>query len=213
MKQVRKGKIEPVQSVAKPRLAESPLSEADLARSVGARLKDLRIHSGLTLEDLSKRSGVSRAMLSKVERAEKSPTLAVFLRIAKGMNVSFSTLMGGKISKAKVVKIRAAHRLTFKDPETGFERHNLSPAHPHGNVELLLHRIPPGQSSGILPSYDTPTEKYLVVQTGTLRVIIGKKAYELNAGDSFYFNVEEPYRFDNPGGTECSYYLTIVKRA
>lgn len=197
----------------KLRSVRSRLSEADdLARSVGARLKVLRIEAGFTLEELAARAGVSRAMLSKVERAEKSPTLAVFVRIAKGLDVSFSTMMGGKVSGAKAEKITVAQRLRFKDAESGFERSVLSPAHAGGRVELLQHRIPAGKSSGTLPAYKAPTEKYLVVQSGRLCVCLGRKKYNLNAGDAFYFNVEEPYRFDNPGSTECTYYLTIVRK-
>lgn len=187
-------------------------SDKDLATTVGSRLKQLRMQAGLTLENLAVRSGVSRAMLSNVERAEKSPTLAVFVRIAKGLDVQLSTLMGAEPSRAKIVTIRAAQRLTFKDPESGFERHILSPTHANGGVELLLHRIPAGKSSGTLPRYKSSTEKYLVVQAGKLQVRIGNKVHSLNAGDAFYFDVNEPYRFDNPGRSMCTYYLAIARK-
>jgi transcriptional regulator with XRE-family HTH domain len=175
-------------------------------------MKHLRTHAGLTLEQFSAQSGVSRAMLSKVERGEKSPTLAIVVRIAKGLNVSMSTLMGAEPDAAPAAIIRATNRLAFKDPETGFERHNLSPTHLDNDVEFLLHRIPPGKSSGELPPYKVPTEKYLVVQEGQLTVYTGDTRYVLETGDSFYFDVREPYRFVNAGKTRCAYYLVIVRR-
>ncbi|MGY4630221.1 helix-turn-helix domain-containing protein [Bradyrhizobium sp. USDA 4486] len=179
---------------------------------LGSRVKRLRTQAGLTLEEFAAQSGVSRAMLSKVERGEKSPTLAIIVRIAKGLNVSMSTLMGAEPDAAQVAVIRKANRLAFKDPETGFERHNLSPSHLDNDLEFLLHRIPPGESSGELPPYKAPTEKYLVVHEGELTVQMGEANYVLGTGDSFYFDVREPYRFINAGTMPCAYYLVIRRR-
>ncbi|WP_314947317.1 XRE family transcriptional regulator [Bradyrhizobium cosmicum] len=179
---------------------------------LGSRVKRLRTQAGLTLEEFASQSGVSRAMLSKVERGEKSPTLAIIVRIAKGLNVSMSTLMGAEPDPAQVAVIRKANRLAFRDPETGFERHNLSPSHLDNDLEFLLHRIPPGESSGELPPYKVPTEKYLVVHEGQLTVQTGEANYVLDTGDSFYFDVRESYRFINAGRTPCAYYLVIRRR-
>jgi transcriptional regulator with XRE-family HTH domain len=191
---------------------ESRASDDAIVVEVGGRVKRLRTQAGLTLEEFAAQSGVSRAMLSKVERGEKSPTLAIIVRIAKGLNVSMSTLMGAEPDAAQAAVIRKAQRLSFRDPETGFERHNLSPTHLDNDLEFLLHRIPPGESSGELPAYKVPTEKYLVVHEGQLTVQSGDTQYVLKTGDSFYFDVREPYRFINAGKTPCAYYLVIRRR-
>jgi transcriptional regulator with XRE-family HTH domain len=200
----------PKGSAAKMRAGRA--SDDAIVVEVGSRVKRLRTEAGLTLEEFAVQSGVSRAMLSKVERGEKSPTLAIIVRIAKGLNVSMSTLMGAEPDPAQVVVIRRTKRLAFKDQETGFERHNLSPTHLDNDLEFLLHRIPPGESSGELPPYKVPTEKYLVVQEGQLTVQTGEARYVLDTGDSFYFDVRESYRFINSGKTPCSYYLVIRRR-
>jgi len=187
-------------------------SDDAIVVEVGSRVKRLRTEAGLTLEEFAEQSGVSRAMLSKVERGEKSPTLAIIVRIAKGLNVSMSTLMGAEPDPAQVVVIRKANRLAFKDPETGFERHNLSPTHLDNDLEFLLHRIPSGESSGELPPYRVPTEKYLIVHEGQLTVQSGDAHYVLETGDSFYFDVRDTYRFINAGKTPCAYYLVIRRR-
>lgn len=183
-----------------------------LVAEVGGRVKRLRTQAGLTLEEFATQSGVSRAMLSKVERGEKSPTLAIIVRIAKGLNVTMSTLMGAEPDQAQVTVIRKANRLAFTDSETGFERHNLSPTHLDNDLEFLMHRIPPGESSGELPPYKVPTEKYLIVHEGQLTVQTGDARYVLETGDSFYFDVRDAYRFTNVGKTPCSYYLVIRRR-
>ena len=183
-----------------------------IVAEVGVRLRQLRTGAGLTLDGLSKASGVSRAMLSKVERGEKSPTLPVFVRIATGLGVSLSRLMGAETTAAETAIVRAGKRLTYQDPETGFERQILSPNHIDNGIELLLHRIPPGQSSGVLPVYATTTEKLLVVHEGRLTVHAGDSRYDLDTGDSLYFEVRDPYQFVNNGTSWCSYYLVIAQR-
>ena len=190
----------------------SRVNDDAIVAEVGSRVKRMRTQAGLTLEEFAAQSGVSRAMLSKVERGEKSPTLAIIVRIAKGLNVSMSTLMGAEPDPAQVAVIRKSNRLAFKDPETGFERHNLSPTHLDNDLEFLLHRIPAGESSGELPPYKVPTEKYLVVGEGQLTVQTGETRYVLETGDSFYFDVRDSYSFTNAGKTPCSYYLVIRRR-
>jgi transcriptional regulator with XRE-family HTH domain len=200
----------PTKSKRQPRTGRT--GDDAIIIELGSRVKALRTQAGLTLEEFAAQSGVSRAMLSKVERGEKSPTLAIIVRIAKGLNVSMSTLMGAEPDAAQVAVIRRANRLAFKDPETGFERHNLSPSHLDNDLEFLLHRIPPGESSGELPPYKVATEKYLVVHEGQLTLRTGEANYVLETGDSFYFDVRESYRFTNAGRTPCAYYLVIRRR-
>lgn len=188
-------------------------SDDEISAALGARIKSLRIYSKLSLEDLSRKSNVSRAMLSKVERGEKSPTLPIIVRIAGGFGMSLSELLGAEPDLADVSVIRASERLSYRDPETGFERWVLSPAHLDNGLELVLHRIPPGRSTGVLPPYSVPTEKYIVVSEGQLTVYVDQRPFVLEAGDSMYFEVKSPYRFvNNDVHLACTYYMTIVRK-
>jgi transcriptional regulator with XRE-family HTH domain len=188
-------------------------SDESISIALGQRIKAMRAQSALTLEQLSKQSGVSRAMLSTIERGEKSPTLPIIVRIASGFGISLSSLLGAEPDPASVVVIRAAKRLTFRDAETGFERWVLSPAHIENGLEFVEHRLPPGSSTGTLPAYASPTEKYLTVSTGRLTVHVDEQRHELKAGDSMYFEVKSPYRFVNDDGrTACTYYMVIARK-
>lgn len=188
-------------------------SDDEISAALGARIKSLRIDSNLSLEDLSLRSNVSRSMLSKVERGEKSPTLPIIVRIAGGFGMSLSELLGAKPDLADVSVIRASERLYYRDSGTCFERWVLSPAHLDNGLELVLHRIPPGRSMGVLPPYSVPTEKYIVVSEGELTVHVDQRPYVLKAGDSMYFEVKSPYQFtNNDGHLACVYYMTIVRK-
>ncbi|HWT02027.1 MAG TPA: XRE family transcriptional regulator [Pyrinomonadaceae bacterium] len=183
--------------------------EAAHAQNVGSRVKKLRARQGLTLEALAELSGVSRAMLSKIERGEKNPTLVVAAKVAQALRVGLTDLMGVSESRRAVVLIPKSSRMVFRDPETGFERQLLSPAFESRSVEFVRHVIPKGATSGDLPAYKAGTEKYLVVEQGRLGVVIEGHAHHLNAGDSLYFEADAPHRFENTGKGVCSYYLVV----
>lgn len=186
-------------------------SDDDTSSRLGERIKRLRIGSGITLDELARRSNVSRAMLSKMERGEKSPTLSIISRTAIGLQVSLSTLLGAEPDSAEIAVIRKNQGLRYSDPATGITRQLLSPNHINNGVEVLLHVLPPGKSSGDLPVYSTPTEKYLVVMEGRLTFITGELEESLDAGDSCYFEVKRPYRFDNKTSSQVSYLLIVVR--
>jgi len=148
----------------------------EVSREFGERVRGLRERAELTLEELSRLSGVSRAMLSKVERGEKSPTIGVAKRISRALNTSLSFLAGGQEERRAVAIVRKDQRHVFKDGETGFERHLLSPPIAGGGVELLFHYLPAGTSTGMLPPYPVGTEKHVVVTDGELARIIHRTA-------------------------------------
>ena len=190
----------------------STMVEAADARNVGSRVKKLRTGQGLTLEALADLSGVSRAMISKLERGEKNPTLVVAAKVAQALRVGLTDLMGVAESRRAVIVIPKSSRMIFRDSETGFERQLLSPAFESRSVEFVRHVIPKGETSGELPPYKTGTEKFLVVEQGRLRIVIEGHDYVLNAGDSLYFEADTPHRFDNTGKGVCSYYLVVSSR-
>lgn len=178
----------------------------------GARVRRLREQAGMTLDGLARASGVSRAMLSKVERGEKNPTIAVGSRIARGLGTGFSVLAGAEADHRDIAVIRKRERLAFKDPESGFERHLLSPTLAGRAIEFVLHVIPPKAGSGALPPYPPGTGKYLVVEKGRLEVTIGGNASLPDAGDSLYFEADVPHGFANAGDVACRYYLVVARR-
>jgi transcriptional regulator with XRE-family HTH domain len=192
---------------------ESTIVEGVTAPKLGARIRELRRQRDLTLETLAERSGVSRAMLSKLERGEKNPTLVVAAKIASALRVSLTSFLGEEEARRTVVRIPRDRRMVFRDPETGFERQLLSPTFESRTLEFVRHVIPRGMSSGELPPYPKGTEKYLVVERGTLVVTIAAEEHRLAAGDAFYFEADAAHRFTNAGRGECSYLLVISRRS
>ena len=185
--------------------------EAVSSGRLGERVRGLRRERGLTLEGLAGRSGVSRAMLSKVERGEKNPTLVVAAKVAEGLGVPLSRLLGVE-ERREVVVVPRDRRPVMRDPETGFERQLLSPNFGGRGVEFVRNEVPEGSTSGEFPPHRRGVEEYLVVEKGRLRAVLAGEEYVLEEGDSFYFEADVAHKFDNAGEGSCSYYLVIVSK-
>lgn len=193
--------------------ADEPQGD-DLAGAFGANVRRRREEAGLTLEQLSTQSSVSRAMLSKVERGEKSPTIGVASKIAHALDASLSELIGGAAVAASGVAVvmRKNDRPVFRDPETGFERHMVSAAPGAGGGEMVVHYLPAQVSTGLLPAYPQGSEKQLVVLDGTLTVAIGGITETLNPGDSMFFQADTDHGFANRTNAPCEYIMIISRR-
>jgi transcriptional regulator with XRE-family HTH domain len=178
---------------------------------LGERVRELRRERGLTLDVLAGRSGVSRAMISKLERGEKNPTLVVAAKVAEGLEVSLSQLVGVE-ERREVVVVPRGRRMVVRDPDTGFERQLLSPSFGGRGIEFIRNVVPEGSTSGEFPPHRRGVEEYVVVERGRLKAVLGGEDYLLEEGDALYFEADMPHRFDNAGGVECSYYLVIDSR-
>jgi transcriptional regulator with XRE-family HTH domain len=180
--------------------------------TLGERIKSIRAERNMTLRDLEIGSNVSRAMISKVERGEKSPTFRVLVAIANGLGVSTSRLIGAQAFSGETELTRKADRVSFKDPETGFERHLLSPDRTDHKFEFVMHIIPAGQTTGELPVYAHPTDKYVLIEEGEVELTMGSETFVLRGGDSLYFFLNQPYTFTNRSKKPCRYYLASIVR-
>jgi mannose-6-phosphate isomerase-like protein (cupin superfamily) len=150
-------------------------------------------------------------MISKLERGEKNPTLVVVAKVAEGLGVTLSQLVGVE-EKREVVVVPRGGRMVMRDPETGFERQLLSPSFGGRGAEFILNVVPEGSTSGEFPPHRRGVEEYMAVEKGRLRAVIGGEEYLLEEGDALYFEADVSHRFDNVGDGECSYYLVIVSK-
>ena len=176
----------------------------------GDRVRALRERGNLTLDRLSVLSGVSKAMLSKVERGEKSPTIGIAKRIAHALDSSLSALMGDEGGPRRAFAVvRKDERPVFRDPDTGFERFLLSPMMAGMPVEVVLHRLPPRTGTGPLPPYPGGTSKHVVAVRGRLVVVVEGSETVLDEGDTLYFQADVEHSFENRLARAAEYYLVI----
>lgn len=151
-------------------------------------------------------------MISKLERGEKNPTLVVAAKVAEGLGVSLSQVVGVE-ERREVVVVRRERRMVMRDPETGFERQLLSPSFGGRGIEFIRNVVPIGSTSGEFPPHRRGVSEYVVVEKGRLRALLGSDEYFLERGDALYFEADVTHRFDNAGEGECSYYLVIDSNA
>ena len=184
-------------------LSGSPL---DLTR-LGARIRAERLRRRLSLQALQARTGVSRSMLSEVERGGKAPTVLVLDRIATGLDTSIARLLGQE-RQARVIVLRRSEQDAAMDP-SGWERRILSPVLPGVEFELMRTTIPPGVDAGNFAPHAAGSREYLAMERGTLRLTLDGTPHTLSAGDSIYYAGDCWHGFANPGRVTCAYYLAM----
>jgi transcriptional regulator with XRE-family HTH domain len=183
---------------------------SDVERRLATRLKDLRAERGLTLDELAKESGVSRSMISLIERAESSPTASVLDKLAASLGVTLASLFAEEERADADPVARLADQAVWCDPETGYIRRNLSPPATGSPIELVEVVLPPGTRV----AYDSGSRVALVDQQiwvleGSIEVTFGGNVYHLAAGDCLAMEVEGPIVFRNQTG-EASRHLVAL---
>lgn len=184
--------------------------QSGIEQRIAAHLKQRRLESGLSLADLAERSGVSPAMISKVERSAASPTAALLGRLCNGLGVTLSTLIANAEQTPSPL-VRAKDQTTWQDPVTGLTRTMIS-SDSAGSVEIVRIDLPADASV----SYDAQRylryEQLVVPLKGRLHLNVGDKEYQLEPWDSLLMPTNLPLRFHNKGPASCRY-LVIVRKA
>ncbi len=178
--------------------------------AVGPRVRALREAMGLSLRDLGERSGVSAQMLSQVERAETSPTLAVAAKIAAGLELTLSQLL--RLDEGQHVAVsRSGFRRRSRRGGHSFEE--LTPPLPGQRADVSLHVLEPGASTGGRadpPMHEPGSRETAVVLAGTLALIVDGARHELGEGDSVTFDADLPHHFENEGETPTRFIAVIA---
>lgn len=177
--------------------------------ALGGRVRRERLAMSLTIDDLAVCAGVSRSMISAVERGGKAPTIVVLHRIASGLGLSMSSLMGESEPARIIVRRRNEHPV-MTDP-SGWERRNLAPALPDLAFEFMRTTIPPGVDAGLFPPHAKGSREHIAIETGTLTLILDEAVHKLHAGDSISYSGDCNHRFRNEHDQDCVYYLALVE--
>lgn len=177
--------------------------------ALGERVRRERLQQALTIDDLAQRANVSSSMISAVERGGKAPTIVVLHRIASGLGVSMTRLMG-ESEPARVIVLRSADQSVITDP-TGWERRNLAPALPDPGFEFMRTSIPAGVDAGLFPAHASGSREHVAIESGVLTLILDGTSYELECGDSISYAGDCEHRFRNDHDQMCVYYLALVE--
>lgn len=187
-------------------------SPADaISRHLGGRVKHLRSERGWSLEALANASGVSRSMLSQIEREQANPTLAVTLRIARAFGLALGELLELPGAASTVTVIRADDHTYHYRSDKDCRIRTLSPLNLEKDVEFYEVRLQSGGALRSSPHFEG-TREFLTVQRGRLRVESAGDVEELNPGDSASYRADVPHALVNAGKTEVVVLLIVIYR-
>lgn len=183
--------------------------DIDLDRRLGARLKGLRQARGLTLEQLAERSGVSRAMISRVERGESSPTAALLDRLCAGLGVLLSALFHDEAQGGPLA--RRSEQPVWTDPDSGYVRRSVSPAATGSRIEIVEVEMPAGARVLLdAPRGGFRLDQQLWLLEGELTLSVGGREHRLAAGDCLAMLLDGPIAFHNPGEGPARYAVVLT---
>ncbi len=178
---------------------------------VGDTLAALRQARALSLDELSRQAGVSKSMLSQIERAQANPTVAVVWRLANALGVPLGDLLGSAPQPdepaVSVVPVHATPSL--RNPDGSCELRILGPIDLAGQFEWYALSLQPG---GALESqaHEPGTREHLTALAGTIEVAVGDTTQRLKHGETARYAVDLPHAIRNVGKTAASAWLVVV---
>jgi transcriptional regulator with XRE-family HTH domain/quercetin dioxygenase-like cupin family protein len=211
----------------------------DSMTAFGERLRAERHGRGWPIERLAAASGVSRAMISKIERGESSPTAVVLGKLSAALELSVSELLGpgetgaghlaagqagavdgtglagdrtpGDRARGGGVVRRAADTPEWRDPGTGYLRRQVStPRFPVAVTEVTL---PPGARVPYPAGAYAFIAQLVWVLSGQLTLTDGPAVHALAEGDTFELGEPRPREFRNDGTGDCRYLVVVTRTA
>jgi len=177
---------------------------------IARRVRELRAARGLSLDALATHCGVSRSMISLIERGESSPTAVVLEKLATGLDVALASLFDAPAPAAGPVA-RHADQRTWRDPGSGYVRRNVSPVGYPSPIRIVDVEFPPrARVAYETAERDTPIHQQVWLRDGELEVTVGDAVHRLGAGDCVAFELDRPVVFHNPGETTARYAVVLV---
>lgn len=183
---------------------------SDIEQRIARRLARLRAERGWPLETLAERTGISRATLSRIERAELSPTATMLGKLCAVYEWTLSRLMA-EAEHRPASLVPARDQTEWRDPESGYRRRAVSPPGPGLRGELVEVRIPAGASVSFDASPIPGLEHHLWMLEGSLTLEVEGAPFWLRAGDCLRYVLVGPTRFQATGKREARYVIAMVR--
>lgn len=188
------------------------MPEPTLDQQIAARVRRLRADRAMTLEALAERSGVSRSMISLIERGETSATAVVLEKLAGGLDTSLAALFEPQTPAINPVS-RRSDQVAWRDPASGYVRRNISPAGFPSPIQIVEIDFPPGaQVAYETTSRQTPAHQQVWVLDGKIEITLGEQRHALAAGDCLAFELRQPTAYRNRTRKSARYVVVIVAR-
>lgn len=185
--------------------------ESNITELIGRRLRELRAASGLSLDALAHKSGVSRSNISLIERGQSSPTAVVLDKLSSALGVSVASMFeAGPAPTAPSPLARVAEQPVWDDPASGYRRRNVSPpgVSPLQLVDVVF---PAGQRVSFETSQrDADIHQLVWMIDGVMEIAHGADQWQLNPGDCLAMRLDTPVRFHNPSSKPARYLVALT---
>jgi transcriptional regulator with XRE-family HTH domain len=190
---------------------------SDLNRHIAERLRALRAAQALSLDALARKSGVSRSMISLVERGESSPTAVVLEKLATGLGVMLASLFDTLAATGQEARRPVARRdeqPQWQDPASGYVRRNVSPSSVPQPMQIVEVHFPPGARVAFeTGARDTRVYQQVWLLEGAIDITQGVERHRLHQGDCLAMQLDRPIMFYNPTRKPAHYAVVIASES
>jgi transcriptional regulator with XRE-family HTH domain len=188
----------------------------DLNQRIAERVRELRAAKGLSLEALAAHSGVSRSMISLIERGESSPTAVVLEKLATALGVMLASLFDTPAAAQAPASpvVRRADQVQWQDPASGYLRRNISPPGVPQPMQIVEVHFPPGGRVAFETGVrDARVHQQVWVLEGAIDITVGDARHALHEGDCLAMQLDRPTMFHNPTRKPARYAVVIASES
>ncbi|WP_301859638.1 XRE family transcriptional regulator [uncultured Megasphaera sp.] len=171
------------------------IATEDPAKDIGKILKKIRFDRELTLDNVSMLTGVSKTMLGQIERGVSVPTISVLWKIAKGLQISLSSLLNEPTQQYQAVQILTDIQPVC-DEDNKMLLYNIFPFNPLSGFEYFYIILKPGASHHS-DAHRSATEEYVIVTEGTLTLQVEEQTFTLQAPAKINFRANVAHSYTN----------------
>ena len=180
-----------------------------LDQRIARRVADLRAQAGLSLQALADRSGVSRSMLSLIERGECSATAVVLEKVATGLGLMLADLFDPAVSRGPLAC--RADQPVWRDPASGYQRRNVSPPGTTHALQIVEVEFPAGARVAFeSAARERPVHQQVWLLEGELEITLGAETHALRTGDCLAMRLDAPIVYANVSPRPARYAVLIT---
>lgn len=185
--------------------------DSSLSRLVGARIAAGRAALALSLDQLASRTGVSRAMISRIERGEVHASAVVLDKLCGGLGITLSNLFA---RAAESPLLRRAEQPVWRDPQSNYLRREVAPTGTGSAVHIVEVEFPAGAEVTLGPVEHRVIEQHVWLLEGQMAITLGATTHTLDPGDCLHMHPDRAgITFRNPGATPARYAVILTLKA
>jgi transcriptional regulator with XRE-family HTH domain len=183
---------------------------AELASAIAGVVGRARQERGWSAQELADRSGVSRSMISKIEREEVQPTAVLLGRLSGALGLTLTDLLGRAEAQDRLLA-RALDQPVWADPETGYRRKAVSPARAP-TIQIVEVELPHGAHVPYPADSYRFVDHQILILEGTLTFVEGDTTHLLKAGDCLQLGAPTDCVYRNDSDTAIRYLVVVARR-